>query len=48
MKRAAGVDERPAVPLQPLHDEALTAEQTGAELSLKGNADRDTFRGGEE
>ena len=39
VKRAAGVDERPAVALEPLHDEALAAEQADAELALKGDAD---------
>ncbi len=28
LQRAAGVHERPAVALQPLHDEAFAAEQT--------------------
>ena len=40
VERAAGVDERPAVALQPLHDEALAAEQPDAELALERDADR--------
>ena len=48
LERAAGVDERPAVALQPLHDEALAAEQPGAELALERDADRDALRRGEE
>ena len=48
LKRPAGVDKRPAVALKTLHDEALTAEQTDAELALKSNADRHAFRSRQE
>ena len=41
MNRAAGVDKRPAVPLQALHDEALAAEEAHPELALERDADRD-------
>ena len=34
-QRAAGVHEHPAVALQPLHDEALAAEQPGAEALVE-------------
>ena len=44
VQRAAGVDERPAVALQALHDEALAAEQADAELALKRDADADALR----
>ena len=48
LQRAAGVDERPAVALQALHDESLAAEQADAELALKRDADADALRRGEE
>ena len=48
VQHAAGVDEREAVALQPLHDEALAAEQAGADLLLEGDADRDALGGAEE
>ena len=46
--RAAGVDEGEAVALELLQDEALAAEEAGAELLLEGDADRDPLRGAEE
>ena len=47
LQRAAGVDERPAVALQALHDEALAAEQADAELALERDADADALGRGE-
>ncbi len=47
LKRAAGVDERPAVALQALHDEAFAAEQADAELALERDADRHALGGRE-
>ena len=48
VQHAAGVDEGEAVALQALHDEALAAEQAGADLPLEGDADRDALGGAEE
>ena len=48
VQHAAGVDEGEAVALQALHDEALAAEQAGADLLLEGDADRDALGGAEE
>jgi hypothetical protein len=42
------VHEAQAVALEALHDEALAAEQTDAELLLERDADRDAARGAEE
>src|SRR6185503_3460534 len=39
VKRAARVDERPAIAGQPLHDEAFAAKQSGTEPFLKRDAD---------
>src|SRR5205085_242451 len=46
-QRATGVNKRPAVPLQTLHDESLAAEQADAEPPLERDADAHTLRGGE-
>ena len=46
--RAAGVDEGEAVAVELLQDEALAAEEAGAELLLEGDADRDALGGAEE
>ena len=48
MQRAAGVHERPAVALQPLHDEAFAAEQSDAELALERDAEADALGRDEE
>ena len=44
----AGVDEGPAVALEPLHDEPLAAEEADAELLLEGDADAHALGGREE
>ena len=44
----AGVDEGPAVALEPLHDEALAAEKADAEPLLEGDADAHALGGREE
>ena len=46
--RAAGVHEGEAVALELLQDEALAAEQAGAELALERDADRDPLGRAEE
>ncbi len=46
--RAAGVDEGEAVALELLQDEALAAEQAGAELAVERDADRDPLGGAQE
>src|SRR5438876_12321073 len=43
MNRSSSVTERPSVPLQPLHDEALTTEEAGADLFVKSDADAHSF-----
>src|SRR5262249_37878418 len=43
LEHAAGVDERPSVALQALEDEALAAEQTGAEALRERDADAHTL-----
>ena len=45
---AARVNERPSVALQALHDEALAAEKTGADLLVERDADAHALRGAEE
>src|SRR5262245_7985429 len=40
---SAGMDESPAVSLEPLHDEALAAEQSDAKLTLERNPDADAL-----
>ena len=40
---AAGMDERPAVALQPLHDETFAAEQARADLAVERDAHAHAF-----
>ena len=40
---AAGVDERPTVALQPLHDEAFAAKEARADFAVEGNAQAHTL-----
>src|SRR6185369_5329988 len=46
--RAAGVHEREPVAVEPLHDEALAAEEADREALLEPDAERDAARGAEE
>src|SRR6478736_3715205 len=48
MDVAAGVEESPTITLQPLHDEAFAAEETGADLFVERNTDTHAFRSAEE
>src|SRR6185436_7370879 len=41
--RSARVDERPAVSLQALHDEAFSAEKSDAQLAIESDADAHAF-----
>ena len=48
LDRPAGVNEAEAVSFEPLHDEALAAEQADADLALERDADGYAARRAEE